>query len=139
MNFTGQALTNFDTFLAARNILTIGCSPDDQDSKDRNIAFLAVAFETYWLAPFRQFFGGKLEISSEAGLVVKHALNEWMALMPNPFIKKVVDQIVMPKLQVAIKIWNPRDTKRGLETWLTPWCDVIGKKNMKVLFDSVKQ
>ena len=98
MNFASRVLTNFDTFLAVRNLVTIGCSADDQESKERNRAFLAVAFDTYWLAPFRQYVVGKLDITAEAGLLIKVALSEWMALMPNPFIKRVVTQIIMPKI-----------------------------------------
>lgn len=98
MNFIEKALTNFDRFLAVRNLVTIGCSANDQESKERNISFLAVAFDSFWLTPFRQYFGGKLDIMGTAGLIIKAALSEWMALMPNPFIKKLVSQIVMPKL-----------------------------------------
>lgn len=63
-----QGLLNFDVFLAVRNLLTVGCEQGDSESKERNKAFLQVAFDTYWLAPFRQYVGGKLNITSKASV-----------------------------------------------------------------------
>lgn len=54
--------------------------------------------------------------------------------MPDQVIKKVVQQIIMPKLESALSAWSPRDGN-DLESWLTPWVEVIGKKHMKQLFE----
>ena len=43
---------------------------------------------------------------------------------------------MLPKLKQAIKAdWNPRDRSQALEAWLLPWTDMLGKRNMKALFE----
>jgi len=78
-----------------------------------------------------------LNIKTESGLLLLNCFSQWTALMPDQVIKKVVQQTIMPKLTSALQVWSARDGE--LETWLAPWCELIGKKNMKLLFESVKQ
>lgn len=55
-NFSDQSLLNFDTYLAVRNLLTIGCSStqiDLSEAREKNMVFMQLAFDTYWTGPFR--------------------------------------------------------------------------------------
>jgi len=43
----------------------------------------------------------------------------------------------MPKLQQGVKIWSAK-IDSPLQDWLMPWSELIGKKNMKSLFETLK-
>ena len=61
--------------------------------------------------------------------------------MPDEIIRKIISQILMPKLSQALQSWNPKKSSEkdevNLEDWFVPWRDLIGKKNIKQLFDDV--
>ena len=62
-NFLEQGLLNFDTYLAVRNLLTIGCSStqiDVSEVREKNTVFMQLAFDTYWTGPFRQHVMGQV-------------------------------------------------------------------------------
>jgi len=45
----------------------------------------------------------------------------------------------MPKLSQTLSKCDIRSKKEEpIQSWLTPWCEIIGKKNMRTLFEIVK-
>ena len=133
-----KGLLNDDTFLAVRNLITIGCQAQDSETREKNLVFMQLAFDTHWLNHFRSFIVGQLDIREQAtAAVLRSNLLEWMALMPDQIISKIVTSILMPKLRAAIQSWSPREGI-PLERWLTPWCEIVGKKHMSRLFEEMK-
>ena len=135
--FTETSLLYFDVFLTIRNLLTISSTQltnELDDLKEQNALFMYIIFDEYWLKPFRTFVMGTWKAME--GDRLRRTLSQWSPLMPDRFLRKVVEEILLPKLKQAIKAdWNPRDQSRALQTWLLPWTEILGKRNMKAMFE----
>ena len=98
---------------------------------------MQVVFDSLWMTPFRAHVMVDIDITSSAGCQVQDCLSQWSVLMPDQVLRRVVSQILMPKLREALQSWNAK-SGRPLQEWLTPWCELIGKRNMKQLFEVIK-
>ena len=61
---------------------------------------MQLAFDTYWVTPFRTYVMGQLDLAKDqaAGGLLRDSLAQWSALMPDQIIQKIVAQSLMPKL-----------------------------------------
>ena len=71
-----------------------------------------------------------IDLATPAGTLLRESLSQWSALMPDQITRKVVGQILMPKLTQALSVTN---VKIDIKDWLS----LIGKRNMKQLFNEV--
>ena len=82
---------------------------------------------------------GHVEMRESGGTWLRETLSQWSVLMPDQVLRKLVDQVIMPKLSQALQTCAlTKNDATNIEDWLTPWCEIIGKKNMKQLFEVVK-
>ena len=65
-----------------------------------------------------------IDLATPAGTLLRESLSQWSALMPDQITRKVVGQILMPKLTQALSVTN---VKIDIKDWLS----LIGKRNMK--------
>lgn len=113
---------SFDRFLNVRNILTL--TRDEQLAQD----FLYVALDRLFLPPFREALVSARMESPE----IFEMLDRWTTLMPDKFLLKLVSVYLMPKLSREIQRF-PSDS---VCFWLMPWEKIVGRGNMRSLFES---
>ena len=63
---------------------------------------MQLAFDTYWMASFRTHVMGQVEMTGPTGISLKTSLSQWSVLMPDEILRKLVNQVLMPKLTQAI-------------------------------------
>ncbi|ORZ14848.1 GC-rich sequence DNA-binding factor-like protein-domain-containing protein [Lobosporangium transversale] len=60
-------------------------------------------------------------------------------ILPEFIYDNIITQLILPKLQKEVDIWNPRDSLM-LHTWIHPWLPVLGQPLMdQELFDTVRR
>ena len=99
-------------------------------AKDEQLAqdFLYVGLDKLFLPPFRELL---VPASLESPNLFE-LLDRWTALMPDKFLLKLVSVYLMPKLAREIQ----RCHSDGVCFWLMPWEKIVGRGNMRSLFES---
>lgn len=53
-------------------------------------------------------------------------LEGWEKLLPAPILTHVLEMLILPKLQVAVENWEPRQETVPIHAWLHPWLPYLG-------------
>ena len=113
----------YDAFISAREIITL--ANNEQLADD----FMYQAFEAHWMQAFRDYIvNADFEQLDDLDLIAK-----WVDLMPDKFANKVVFYYIMPKL---VRMVQASEDPRSLSTMLPLWEPVVGRSNLRALFDT---
>lgn len=65
-------------------------------------------------------------------------LENWLPLLPKWILQNILDQLVLPKLQVAVGEWNPLTDVVPIHSWLHPWLPLMGEK-LEPIYAPIRQ
>ena len=54
-------------------------------------------------------------------------LESWMPLLPIWILDNILDQLVLPRLQYEVDVWDPTVDTVPIHAWVHPWLPVMGK------------
>lgn len=57
---------------------------------------------------------------------VVNLLETWSSLLPGFIHNLLLEQVIIPKLRLAIDHWNPRRTRETVHLWIFPWLPYLG-------------
>ena len=52
----------------------------------------------------------------------------WSTMLPKWIYDNVVQQLLFPRLQAEVELWNPREDTVPIHAWLHPWLPVLDKR-----------
>lgn len=53
-------------------------------------------------------------------------LDAWKDLLPSWMLTHVLEQLVFPKLQAEVSVWNPLTDTVPIHAWIHPWLPLMG-------------
>ena len=109
-----------DEFLPWRQVLTLGIGLDHRQTEpmDPYHAFLWEA----WMPTVRQAITAWNP--KEPDLVIQF-LDVWKHLIPKWMQKNICEHILLPKLQSAVELWDPRSDMIPIDSWIIPWLPIL--------------
>ena len=70
-------------------------------------------------------------------MVKKLCLQIWKDLMPLWMWNNVLDQLVLPKLQNDVELWDPLTDSVPLHSWLHPWLPFLGQQ-LEIVYPTIR-
>ena len=67
----------------------------------------------------------------------KFCLQIWKDLMPLWMWNNVLDQLVLPKLQNDVELWDPLTDSVPLHSWLHPWLPFLGQQ-LEIVYPTIR-
>lgn len=64
-------------------------------------------------------------------------LETWEKLLPVAIHQNILENLVMPKLVVAVDAWDPRQETVPIHAWLHPWLPLLGGR-MEPLYHPIR-
>ena len=85
-------------------------------------------FDNYWIHPVRTYISTKWLVQ-EDGAKFAQTINTWSHLMPERFLKKLIQVYLKPRLKRELSdLWDPKDpTSLSPDLWLLPWLPLLGE------------
>ncbi|WVQ75429.1 hypothetical protein IAR50_005054 [Cryptococcus sp. DSM 104548] len=70
-----------------------------------------------------------------------HLLESWQPILPQFILDNVLDQLVLPKVKIAVEQWDARRSKSAgsLSTIVFPWLPLLGSERVKDIVDLAKR
>ncbi|XP_065053922.1 tuftelin-interacting protein 11-like [Rhopilema esculentum] len=65
-------------------------------------------------------------------------LEVWAPVLPDWVTSNILDQLVLPRLQVEVDIWNPLIDTMPIHTWIHPWLPLMGSR-LEPVFPPIRQ
>ncbi|KAH8852313.1 Tuftelin-interacting protein 11 [Schistosoma japonicum] len=98
-----------------------------------------VILETSWLSAIRRTIVNEWNPRDCEPLL--EVLEAWQPLLPDDILqRKILDQLILPKLQDAVSSWNPLTDTVPVHIWLHPWLPWFGGvERLSCLHDMVLQ
>ncbi|CAH8456511.1 unnamed protein product [Schistosoma rodhaini] len=105
----------------------------------QNSCAFDVILETSWLSAIRRTIVNEWNPRDCEPLL--EVLEAWQPLLPDDMLqRKILDQLILPKLQDAVSSWNPLTDTVPVHTWLHPWLPWFGGvERLSCLHDMVLQ
>ncbi|CAH8459513.1 unnamed protein product [Schistosoma intercalatum] len=105
----------------------------------QNSCAFDVILETSWLSAIRRTIVNEWNPRDCEPLL--EVLEAWQPLLPDDMLqRKILDQLILPKLQDAVSSWNPLTDTVPVHTWLHPWLPWFGGvERLACLHDMVLQ
>ncbi|EPQ26826.1 uncharacterized protein PFL1_06900 [Pseudozyma flocculosa PF-1] len=66
-------------------------------------------------------------------------VESWRPILPRFVLDNIVEQLLLPKLEAAVRDWEPRRSKVGLDHILFPWLPLLGPRLDGVLADAKRR
>ncbi|KAA3681838.1 tuftelin-interacting protein 11 [Paragonimus westermani] len=109
-----------------------------RDFFQNNSAF-DVILETSWLSTIRRTIVNDWDPRDCEPLL--QVLEIWGSVLPDDLLEhRILDELVLPKLQEAVSIWNPLTDTIPIHTWLHPWLPWFGgAERLANIHDTVLQ
>ena len=64
-------------------------------------------------------------------------LESWMPLLPIWILDNILDQLVLPRLQYEVDVWDPTVDTVPIHAWVHPWLPVM-EKRLEVLYAPIR-
>ncbi|KAL5481335.1 hypothetical protein EMCRGX_G021472 [Ephydatia muelleri] len=64
-------------------------------------------------------------------------LESWMPLLPVWVLDNILDQLVMPRLQYEVDVWDPTVDTVPIHAWVHPWLPIM-EKRLEVLYAPIR-
>jgi len=64
-------------------------------------------------------------------------LDLWRPLLPVWILGNVLEQIVLPKLQAEVEVWNPLTDSTPIHAWLHPWLPPLGNR-LEIVYPTIR-
>ena len=102
--------------------LTFPLSPSSSSSSSMD-PYDRLVWEV-WLPKLRTLM---LSWSSRVCDPMVQLLEYWCPLLPSWIMENILDQLVLPKLQVEQEAWDPTTDIMPIHKWIHPWLPLMGK------------
>uniref|UniRef100_A0A915I3X5 G-patch domain-containing protein n=1 Tax=Romanomermis culicivorax TaxID=13658 RepID=A0A915I3X5_ROMCU len=57
-----------------------------------------------------------------------NALNIWTPVMPRWILENILEQIILPRIQLEVEDWDPTTDIIPIHTWIHPWLPLMGDR-----------
>ena len=64
-------------------------------------------------------------------------LELWQDMLPAWMWSNILDQLVLPKLQNEVELWNPVTDSVPLHSWLHPWLPLLGQQ-LEIVYPTIR-
>uniref|UniRef100_A0A6B2KYG6 G-patch domain-containing protein n=1 Tax=Arcella intermedia TaxID=1963864 RepID=A0A6B2KYG6_9EUKA len=61
----------------------------------------------------------------------------WLPILPTPFPVNLIEQIILPRLTLEVKSWDPRTDCQPISDWVIPWFPILGKERVGGLWSTI--
>jgi len=62
----------------------------------------------------------------------------WAPILPDWVTSNILDQLILPRLQAEVDIWNPLMDTMPIHTWIHPWLPVMGSR-LEPVYPPIRQ
>ncbi|GAB0089097.1 Septin-interacting protein 1 [Sergentomyia squamirostris] len=66
-------------------------------------------------------------------------LDSWAPLFPPWVLDSVLEQVVMPRLQSAVEVWDPLTDTLPIHVWIHPWTGLLGSKMEESVYAIIRE
>eukprot|EP00180_Rhodochaete_pulchella_P002732 Plantae.Rhodophyta-Rhodochaete_pulchella.ctg4260.p1 GENE.Plantae.Rhodophyta-Rhodochaete_pulchella.ctg4260~~Plantae.Rhodophyta-Rhodochaete_pulchella.ctg4260.p1 ORF type:complete len:586 (+),score=91.01 Plantae.Rhodophyta-Rhodochaete_pulchella.ctg4260:79-1758(+) len=88
------------------------------------------------LPAFRRHFSSKSWNPRDPDHTIRW-LESWNSALPDPVARVLVDQVMLPRLDLEVTAWKPRSDPVPVHSWLFAWLPLLGKQKLAPLFRKV--
>jgi tuftelin-interacting protein 11 len=131
-NILEQPHRNFDEFLQWQELLSLS-DRDSEVQPDPMDPFHALLWEA-WMPCVR------VSITSwntrQPDRLIRF-LEAWQPLIPRWMRTNIRDHIILPKLQAAVEMWDPRTDVVPIHSWLHPWLPLLGDQ-LEIVYPTIR-
>lgn len=69
--------------------------------------------------------------------VLLEVIEAWMPLLPTWMTQNILEQLVLPRLQVEVENWNPLTDVVPIHAWIHPWIPHLGNR-LEILYAPIR-
>ncbi|KAI9585373.1 hypothetical protein GQX74_001220 [Glossina fuscipes] len=66
-------------------------------------------------------------------------LDCWAPLFPSWILDSVLEQLVLPRLHVGVKSWDPLTDTVPIHIWILPWNSILGHKMEEFIYPTIRE
>ncbi|XP_008192741.2 sip1/TFIP11 interacting protein isoform X1 [Tribolium castaneum] len=66
-------------------------------------------------------------------------IETWMPLLPQWILDNIYDQLIMPRIQAEVNIWNPLTDTIPIHVWIHPWIPLLDTRLQAIIYPIIQE